>query len=510
MACIDLTVGKQVEFDDASLKIYSNTSAQTDPTFEYSPKKIIKTKTGGPTSGGHHASNRSKSTAIAVVHTSLLPTNGVNKLKATVLKHIYGWRYLFRFDNEIYPRQREIDLSRIAYFKVLHHMPLIYHLDNYTDSLGGCSGEPVVPMDASGRKRTPVETGRKHTVATRADDSDSDGNSTGRSGSGSNSRQKQQQKLECQSSKRYNALDISAPMEITNYNSSRNYKSNSKVDTGISYDYFADTYGVISKPNMTESMHWTTLTNSEVNNRDNAKSRGSVRLEDHSMRETSINSNVAGFDFAPSITLNSNSEDIPSIGNTLAYTGLSCSNGFDPYAITAGGGYYDSTGNLSSAQYANHASSMRLQSMSGAIRKTLAQQIVGVEPLKPCMRYTSDYKENIFETRAIGIGAAEEVEMERRRAELKKKQWEALIEDRKKRMEAERQEKIREQQAAMMKDSIQEQQAVSHHLSLFILMMLYVVIYSCAQRAQQKMEEEQAYQAELQKKMDEATAKLDY
>ena len=112
---IDVTEGKQVEFDDASLKIYSNTAAQTDPTFEYSPKKILKTKKGGVTSGGHHTSKRSKSTAIAIVNTSLLPTNGINKMKATVLKHIYGWRYLFRFDNEVYPRQREVcDINHVC------------------------------------------------------------------------------------------------------------------------------------------------------------------------------------------------------------------------------------------------------------------------------------------------------------------------------------------------------------------------------------------------------------
>ena len=150
---------------------------------------------------------------------------------------------------------------------------------------------------------------------------------------------------------------------------------------------------------------------------------------------------------------------------------------------TAGGSYYDSTGNMNSTHFANHSSSMKLQSMGGAIRKTLVQQTVGVEPLKPHMRYTSDYKENLFETRAIGIGAAEEVEMERNRAALKKQQWAALIEDRKKRMEAERQEKIKEQQASMMKDSIQEQQAVSQEQGALVfycvsnMSRMYVCIY---------------------------------
>lgn len=52
--------------------------------------------------------------AISVNLTSLLKTNGANKPKGTVIRHVYDWRYLIRFDNEVYPRQREVRRIRIC------------------------------------------------------------------------------------------------------------------------------------------------------------------------------------------------------------------------------------------------------------------------------------------------------------------------------------------------------------------------------------------------------------
>lgn len=88
-------------------------------------------------------------------------------------------------------------------------------------------------------------------------------------------------------------------------------------------------------------------------------------------------------------------------------------------------------------------------------------------PLRAQHRAASDYRENFFEARAVGIGAAEEEAAEQLRAELKKEQWRRLIDQRRAEQEEARKKQIEETQKQMMEENLSQQKRVSvhHHAS---------------------------------------------
>lgn len=53
------------------------------------------------------------------------------KPKATILRCCKGWRYLCRFHAEVWPKEREVNLSAHQDFHVLRHVPLINHLSAF-------------------------------------------------------------------------------------------------------------------------------------------------------------------------------------------------------------------------------------------------------------------------------------------------------------------------------------------------------------------------------------------
>jgi hypothetical protein len=89
-------------------------------------------------------------------------------VRATIVKHIKGWRYMLRFHDESRPLQRSLDLSTLvnrdkAPFRVMHHLPTIYplnHFDQDTDTVSSYSywkdnyGQDVRPrLGAVGGRR---------------------------------------------------------------------------------------------------------------------------------------------------------------------------------------------------------------------------------------------------------------------------------------------------------------------------------------------------------------------
>jgi len=413
---IELLEGKQIEFDDPSLKLYSNGASNSDTLHFKDNSKGIKSYIKGSPQKAASTVASTGMEVLAYQMQSLCPSNGSNKIKGCIMRHIYDWRYLIRFDNEVYPRQREIDLSRIKYFKVLHHMPMVIHLDNYTNRLGGAATlRNNLDDDFS------LADKMEDMNAALAEEDESGSEASSRSASTLSSPRKPQK-----SGLRYSAHP-KARQHITNYNTNRNYNSNSKTDSGISYDYYADTFGVVTKPNIKENILFGTLTNEDINNRDNANGKsaaGAVVIDDAMEEEP-----------------NDSMEQLISV-----------------LARAQAGGFVDGVDNKIDPKVAE---CQRIQSMDGAYRRTLARHIVGSHPLPTKGRYTSDGRENVFESRAVGIGAAEEEEQARLRAELKKKQWQALIDDRKKEQEAARQKKIEEEQKAMLEQSLQDQQKIS-------------------------------------------------
>ena len=65
-----------------------------------------------------------------------------------------------------------------------------------------------------------------------------------------------------------------------------------------------------------------------------------------------------------------------------------------------------------------------------------------------------------FEAKIIGIGRAQEEEENEKRIELKKRQWKALIEEKRIQQEANRQKEIEQQQQEFLQSSLAEKHAV--------------------------------------------------
>jgi hypothetical protein len=101
-------------------------------------------------------------------------------------------------------------------------------------------------------------------------------------------------------------------------------------------------------------------------------------------------------------------------------------------------------------------------------RRTINMKFHGANPLVPYARnkYNDSVStKNIFESAAVGIGAAQAEEEKERLKELKKKQFEALIEQRRQAAEAERkaaieaeQKRILEEDTAKQKEQMKKQQ----------------------------------------------------
>lgn len=467
----ELMEGKQLEFDDPSLRLYCNGAASSD-TLQFKDnsrgmKSYIK---GGAAETSGSGSNKSAllantgMEAVAYQLQSLCPTNGANKIKGSIVRHIYDWRYLIRFDNEVYPRQREIDLSRIQYFKVLHHMPMIIPLDNYTNKLGGTAtlrenldddhslAEHLEQIQAKQAAGNGNGNGIGSTIGSGSSDCNDNGGSS-QDTSCSSSTQSSPRAPQ-KSGLRY-STDPKAHRHITNYNTNRNYNSNSKVDTGISYDYYADTFGVVTKPNIQENILFSTLTNVDINNRDQSDGKSAaaagvteMKNEQNMLREEEEESRA----LSPKDSMDHLLHMLHSHGHH-GHLAHHYHHHQDDDSRAGPEGRKEEDPKILERQ--------RIQSMDGAYRRTLTRHIVGTKPLTTKQRYTSDGLENVFESRAVGVGAAEEEEQARLRAELKKQQWQALIADRKAKQEAERQQKIKEEQKAMLEEAQQAQQKIT-------------------------------------------------
>lgn len=85
-------------------------------------------------------------------------------------------------------------------------------------------------------------------------------------------------------------------------------------------------------------------------------------------------------------------------------------------------------------------------------RLTPNMKQIGPTPLSPKSRDKTNYKENMFESRMVGIGAAQAQEEEAERKIQKKAQWAKLIDERRAIEEAERLQKIEEEQDKYMKE----------------------------------------------------------
>eukprot|EP00602_Paraphysomonas_sp_CaronLab_P001009 CAMPEP_0185033656 /NCGR_PEP_ID=MMETSP1103-20130426/22805_1 /TAXON_ID=36769 /ORGANISM="Paraphysomonas bandaiensis, Strain Caron Lab Isolate" /LENGTH=625 /DNA_ID=CAMNT_0027570011 /DNA_START=16 /DNA_END=1893 /DNA_ORIENTATION=- len=66
------------------------------------------------------------------LHDKTLRIGNSDRPKVTILWHIEKWTYRCRCHDEIHPRERNIDFSSLASFKVMRHLPLIYDLAHFS------------------------------------------------------------------------------------------------------------------------------------------------------------------------------------------------------------------------------------------------------------------------------------------------------------------------------------------------------------------------------------------
>lgn len=91
--------------------------------------------------------------------------------RAVLLKHINHWKYLFRLQDEMRPRERQINLKYVKYFRILHELPRIITLshidlpmdetsvyDYYMDTFGSSQ----IPQFGLGLGRKTEEMRSKH------------------------------------------------------------------------------------------------------------------------------------------------------------------------------------------------------------------------------------------------------------------------------------------------------------------------------------------------------------
>jgi len=86
-------------------------------------------------------------------------------------------------------------------------------------------------------------------------------------------------------------------------------------------------------------------------------------------------------------------------------------------------------------------------------RKTAEMKLKGPKPLTAIQKIKTDYKENMFESLAAGIGAAQRENDKEGQKEQRQKQWAALIEERRQKEEEEREHAIKEEGEQMEKDA---------------------------------------------------------
>jgi len=65
-----------------------------------------------------------------------------NKVYASVMFHVRGWKYRCRFHEEVKPRERDVEFSSLRTFKVLHHLPKVYHISRFGDEGAPVDAEP--------------------------------------------------------------------------------------------------------------------------------------------------------------------------------------------------------------------------------------------------------------------------------------------------------------------------------------------------------------------------------
>jgi hypothetical protein len=69
------------------------------------------------------------------VSDNLILSNRLQQPKATIIKYHRNWKYYLRFDDELWPRERVIDLSHIIEFRLLQTLPFVYHIHAFDSQL---------------------------------------------------------------------------------------------------------------------------------------------------------------------------------------------------------------------------------------------------------------------------------------------------------------------------------------------------------------------------------------
>jgi hypothetical protein len=355
------------------------------------------------------------------------------KPMATVLKHVKEWIYLLKFHDEVWPEDREIDLSRYSSFSIVRDRPHVYSLQGF---------------DLIQTAHSRVDDYRLRPKYDRRAVRDSAAN-----------RLNDEQELD-------RLRQLSATSSSTNTEAAADWSM-------LLMDNDLDDSVVTAGTRMSSNTSNNSL-------RSALKSPFSNKLSIGSSDSRSANgANISSFTLPPlqgssqrSITGDLRKPLYPDDVSTAAdeddnismYTDISETT----YHSTVRPARFNNRGRF--ARNPNSLPSL-LRRISedkqvippptvGARRKYVLSETSRLIPQFPHRDHV-DRGTNIFEARAIGVGSTREADEQAKQVELKKRQFAALIQERQAKQEEERQRQIAEQQQQFLQKAMEDKHEVS-------------------------------------------------
>lgn len=363
---------------------------------------------------------------------------------ATVLKHVREWVYLLKFHDEVWPEDREIDLSRYSSFSIVRDRPRVYSLQGFDLIQTAHSrvddyrlrpkyDRRVVRDSAANRLNDEQELDRLRHLSAISSSTNTDA------------------AAECSLLLMDDDLDESVVTTDTHISSSTSTNSSisalkppysNKLSIGtIDHQHSRSANGA--------SISSVTLPPLGSTQRDRSSITGD---------RSSISGDRRNHRYSDDVSTAADDDD-----NISMYTDISEST------------YQDSS--VRPSRFNNSSRFARNPNSLPSLLRRISEDKQAMTPLTLPTKYvlsdtsrliprfpTRDHVDrctNIFEARAIGVGSTREADDQAKQAELKKRQFAALIQERQAKQEEERQRQIAEQQQQFLQKAMEDKHEVS-------------------------------------------------
>lgn len=363
---------------------------------------------------------------------------------ATVLKHVRGWVYLLKFHDEVWPEDREIDLSRYSSFSIVRDRPHVYSLQGFDQIQTAHSRVDDYRLQPKYDRRVV-----RDSAANRLND---------------------EQELD-------RLMHLSATSSSTNTDAAADCSlllmdddlddSVVTTDTRISSSTSANSPSSTLKPPYLNRLSIGTSDHQHSRSANGASiSSSTLPPLGSTQRVTGDRSSITGDHRKPRYPDDVSTAAEDDDDNISMYTDISEST----YHSTVRPMRFN---NNRSSRFARNPNSLpsllrRISenkqvipppTVGGASRKYLLSETSRLIPRFPNRDHV-DRSTNIFEARALGVGSTREADDQAKQVELKKRQFAALIQERQAKQEEERQRQIAEQQQQFLQKAMDDKHEV--------------------------------------------------